>query len=116
MRSAWRMAPASASSRRASPGRIGSPAASAEVQRSGRSAFDAQVPDRAAVGVPAGALARGGVELEQLAVALAQRQHVAVAAALDRRVERDRVRAGVGLVGDSSKLTGTSGCVNGTLT
>ena len=59
-----------------------------------------QVPDRAAVGVPARALALGGEQLEELAVALAQRQHVAVAAALDRRVERCRVGAGIGLVGD----------------
>ena len=60
----------------------------------------AQVPGRAAVGVPARALALGRVELEQLAVALAQRQHVAIATALDRRVERRRVRAGVRLVRD----------------
>ncbi len=92
------MTPLSASSRRASPGRIGSPAASAEVQRSGRQGVRAQVPGRAAVGGPAGAGALGGEQLEQLAVALAQREHVTVAAALDRRVGRDRVRPGVGLV------------------
>jgi hypothetical protein len=40
IRSAWRMTPLSASSRRARPGSIGSPAASAEVQRSGRSALE----------------------------------------------------------------------------
>ena len=38
MRSAWLIAPASASSRRARPGRIGRPAASDDVHRSGRSA------------------------------------------------------------------------------
>src|SRR5215813_13934054 len=39
-RSAWPIHPESTSFQRTSPGKMGSPAASAEVQRSGREAFD----------------------------------------------------------------------------
>jgi hypothetical protein len=39
-RSAWWMVPVDASSARSNSGRIGKPAASAEVQSAGRSAFD----------------------------------------------------------------------------
>ena len=99
MRSAWRIAPAATSSWRASPARIGSPAASADVQPAGRSALERRSKTRAAVRVPARALPLGGVELVELALALAHHEHMAVAAVLDRRVERDRVRAGLGLVG-----------------
>ncbi len=59
----------------------------------------AQVPHRPAVGMPACALARGRVELEELAVTLAQDDHVPVTAPLDRGVWRDRVGAGIRLVG-----------------
>jgi len=39
----WLMCPAATSSKRASPGRIGRPAASADVQPAGRSAFEARL-------------------------------------------------------------------------
>ena len=99
MRSAWLMTPAVGLVAAREPGQDRQAGGVGGGPALGPQRVGAQVPHRAAVGVPARALARGGVELEELAVALAQREHVAVAAALDRRVGRDRVGAGIGLVG-----------------
>ena len=87
---------------------MGRPAASAEVQPAGRVSLvvRSQVGGRAHLKPRSGA--NGVVQLEEPAVALAQDQDVAVAgggvgivgaAAFDVRVERDRHRTGVALVG-----------------
>ena len=74
-----------------------------------------QIPFRAAASLPAALAVREGVEelVERPAVAI-ENQDVAVAVALwpafDRRVARDRIGAGIALVGGSVKVIGTFGC------
>ena len=105
-RSAWSMRPVDASPfQRARPGRIGSPAASADVHAGRPKRVRAQVPDRARAGGPAPALRVQRVELVELAGVAVDDQRVTVAVvemtrrAFDRHAGRDRVRALVALVG-----------------
>jgi len=97
------MRPRLTSGKRASSGRIGSPAASALVQPDGAQARVAQAPGRARAGAPATALAAQRVELEQLAAVAIDEQRVAIAVgvrpALDVDAARDRVAHAVRLVG-----------------
>ena len=93
---------------------MGRPAASAEVQPSGRRAFEFRFQTAPESAFQPRAVRLGGVELVELALALADDEDVAVAAAFDRRVLRDRVRAGVALVavggpGDRARAAGSAG-------
>ena len=105
-RSAWSRTPSpTISSYRARPGRIGSPAASAEVQPSGRSALDGQIEDGPRARVPGAVrLLVRVVELVELLVVGVEHQHVSVAVvvgtagALHRGVRRHGIRPGVALV------------------
>ena len=116
MRSAWRIAPAAASSRRARPARIGRPAASADVQPVGAQRVGAQVEDRAAAGVPARAGALGGVTARTACT-----RPGAPRARGGRRRPRPARRAGSGTGRGrtrrrTSKLTGRRGWPAGTVT
>ena len=105
-RIAWSMTPAATSSGRTSPGRIASPAASADVHPAGRSALDREVEHRAR---PRGPVrrARDRPRVVELVVGARRavddqstwRSPVDRGAALDPRVARDRVADPVGLRG-----------------
>ena len=102
------------------PGRIGRPAASAEVQPAGRSALRVQVEDRARAGVPAAVGFRvGGEELVELAAVAIDDQHVAVAGGRGPpsigASRRDRIGSGIALVG-VIEGHGTRGWLPGTTT
>ena len=96
-RSAWLITPAATSLYRASPGRIGRPAASADVHVLGRSALLLRLntaPD-AQTQPLAGLL--GVVHLVEVAIARVKDEHVAVAARFHRGVQRNGVRARIAL-------------------
>ena len=96
-RSAWVISPAATSSQRTSPGRIGSPAASADVQPAGRSSFERgprSRPSRHATR----RRAAGANSSYRLQASVSTMSMWRVRAVLDQRRGRDRVRAGVGLV------------------
>ncbi len=93
------MLPALTSSQRTRPGRIGSPAASAEVHVSGRRRFESRSKIGAAPRTRVAVVPRGGEELVEAAGPALDDQRVPVRAALDRRPRVERVRAAVALVG-----------------
>ena len=92
------MCPARTSSGRTRPGRIGSPAASAEVQPSGRSRLEVRSNTAPEAAFQPRPLRRASYSSYSLQVA-GRDEHVPVAAGLHRRVQRHRVRTRVALVG-----------------
>ena len=100
----WSISPAATSSYRTRPGRIGSPAASPDVQPERTHRVRVEVPRGARPGCPrcAAALRIRAVELPETAGVAVDDQDVTVAggarASFDRSIRRDRVRAGIALV------------------